>query len=56
MQPVRDAMSEEFDDEDPKSPRLVAVAKKRTNAMEAREAVPWSQLRKDDDRDRHRHV
>lgn len=56
MQPVLDAMSEEFDDEDPKSPRPVTFAKKRTNSMEAREALPWSQLRKDDDRDRHRHV
>jgi hypothetical protein len=33
----------------------VKVPKKGTNAVEAAEGLPWL-LRKDDDRDRHRHV
>ncbi len=55
MQFIVTVMREE-DEQDPKSPRPVTVAKKRTNPMEAGEAVPWSHLRKDDDRDRHRHI
>lgn len=41
------------DEEDPKKPQPVWVAKKRSNPAEASEAVP---CRKDDERDHHRHV
>jgi hypothetical protein len=43
------------DEDDPKKPRPVQVPKKGTNAVEASEGVPWL-LRKDGDRDHHRHV
>ena len=43
------------DEQDPKKPRPVAVAK-RINAPEAAESLPWSELRKDHHRDHHRHV
>jgi hypothetical protein len=43
------------DEDDPKSPRPVHVARKGTNAVEAVEGAPWL-VRKDNDRDRHRHV
>jgi hypothetical protein len=50
-------MREEFDEQDPKSPRPVEIPKKKgTNPLEAREGSPWRHLRKDDERDRHRHV
>jgi hypothetical protein len=41
------------DEDDPKKPQPVWLVKKRSNPTEAAEAVP---IRKDDDRDRHRHV
>jgi hypothetical protein len=43
------------DEEDPKKPQPIAVAKKGINAPEADEATPWL-VRKDHDRDRHRHL
>jgi len=43
----------DYDEEDPKKPRPVWTLKKRSNPSEAAEAVP---VRKDDERDRHRHV
>jgi hypothetical protein len=43
------------DEDDPKKPRPVQVPKKGTNGVEAAEGAPWL-LRKDGDRDRHRHV
>ena len=43
------------DEDDRKKPRPVKVPKKGTNAVEASEGAPWL-LRKDDDRDHHRHV
>ena len=43
------------DEEDPKKPQPIAVTKKRTNALESAEGGSRP-LRKDDDRDRHRHV
>jgi hypothetical protein len=43
----------DHDEEDPKKPQPVRVAKKRSNPSEASDAVP---CRKDDQRDRHRHV
>jgi hypothetical protein len=43
------------DEEDPKRPLPIAVPKKGTNAPEAAEGCPWL-IRKDDHRDRHRHV
>ena len=47
----------DYDDEgDPKSPRPVTTRRKGTNQAEAAEAFPWRHLRKDEDRDRHRHV
>jgi hypothetical protein len=46
----------DYDEEDPKKPQPVRVQKKRTNTPEAAEATPWRLLRKDHDRDRHRHV
>ena len=55
MQPVRIAMRE-YDEEDPKNPRPITTQKKRTNPLEASEALPWSHIRKDDERDRHRHL
>jgi len=55
MHRVEVAMRED-DEEDPKSPRPVSMPKKGTNLLEAREGLPWWRLRKDDDRDRHRHV
>ena len=44
------------EDEDPKRPRPVRVLKKGTNPAEAAESQPWYHLRKDSERDRHRHV
>jgi hypothetical protein len=46
----------DHDEEDPKKPQPVRVPGKGINAAEAAEAAPWLPLRKDDDRDRHRHV
>ena len=46
-------MREEFDD-DPKKPHPVRISKKGLGSAEAREARP--PLRKDADRDHHRHV
>ncbi|HEU0034210.1 MAG TPA: hypothetical protein VFQ53_26460 [Kofleriaceae bacterium] len=46
----------DYDEEDPKKPQPVRSPKKGTNAPEAAEAFPWRHLRKDDERDRHRHV
>ena len=43
------------DEEDPRRPQPISVAKKGTNALEATEGTPWL-IRKDHDRDRHRHV
>jgi hypothetical protein len=43
----------DHDEEDPKKPHPVWSLKKRANPAEASEAVP---IRKDHDRDRHRHV
>jgi hypothetical protein len=40
---------------DPKKPRPLASPKKGTNTVEAAEGAPWL-IRKDDDRERHRHV
>lgn len=45
----------EFDEHDPKAPRPVATPKKHSNPSEAAEHQPW-RVRKDEDRDRHRHV
>lgn len=55
MQSMRKAMRE-YDEQDPKNPRPITTQKKRTNPMEASEALPWSHIRKDDERDRHRHI
>lgn len=44
----------EHDEDDPKRPRPVRNHKKRSNAAESAESR--GPLRKDDDRDRHRHV
>ena len=49
-------MRESDDEEDFKSPRPVVTPRKGTNSLEAKEGAPWRHLRKDDDRDRHRHV
>lgn len=47
----------EYDEEDPKTPRQTTTQKeKKTNPLEASEAQPWSHIRKDDERDRHRHI
>lgn len=43
----------DYDEEDPKRPHPVWIPTKRSNQTEAAEAVP---VRKDDERDRHRHV
>jgi hypothetical protein len=43
------------DEDDPKKPQPIAVTKKGTNGVEAAEANSWL-VRKDSDRDRHRHV
>jgi hypothetical protein len=43
----------EYEEEDPKKPQPVWIAKKRSNSSELSEAVP---CRKGDDRDHHRHV
>ena len=40
------------DEPDPKQPRPVRGSNKPTDARE----TPWRLVRKDDDRDRHRHV
>lgn len=47
------AAMREYDDEDPREPQSVWIARKPSNPAEAFEAVP---CRKDDERDRHRHV
>lgn len=44
----------EYEQEDPKKPQPVWVAKKRSNPAEAAEARPCR--KKDDDRDHHHHV
>jgi hypothetical protein len=44
------------DEEDPKRPRPVTRPKKDITGLEASEAMPWSHVRKDNERDRHRHV
>lgn len=44
------------DEQDPKQPRPIIVQKKGSNAAEAAEGLPWRHLRKDEERDRHRHV
>jgi hypothetical protein len=46
----------DYDEEDPKKPQPVRRAAKGTNEPESAEAFPWRLTRKDDDRDRHRHV
>jgi len=46
----------DYDEQDPKKPRPVTVAKKSTNAPERAEAAPWRMTRHDIDADRHRHV
>jgi hypothetical protein len=46
----------DYDEDDPKKPQPVRVPKKGTNEAEAAESAPWLRLRKDDERDRHRHV
>ena len=43
----------DHDEEDPKAPHPVWILKKRSHPAETREAIP---IRKDDDRDHHRHV
>lgn len=43
----------DYDEEDPKKPQPVRILKKGSNSTEASEAVP---CRKDDERNRHRHV
>jgi hypothetical protein len=43
----------DHDEEDPKTPHPVWILKKRSNPSEAAEAIP---IRKDDERDHHRHV
>ena len=43
----------DHDEDDPKRPHPVRITTKRSNSTEAAEAVP---VRKDDERDRHRHV
>lgn len=43
----------DYDEEDPKKPQPVRITKKRSNSEESSEAVL---CRKDDARDRHRHV
>jgi hypothetical protein len=44
------------DEEDPKRPRPTKLVKKGPTSAEASEAMPWSHVRKDHERDRHRHV
>ena len=44
------------DEADPKTPRPVWIPRKGSNELEAAEAQPWRPIRKDTDRDRHRHV
>jgi hypothetical protein len=47
----------EEDEDDPKKPRPVRDdRRRRTTSVEAAEAEPWQHLRKDHDRDHHRHV
>jgi hypothetical protein len=46
----------DYSEEDPKKPQPVHVPKKGSNGLEAAEAAPWRAIRKDLDRDRHRHV
>ena len=46
-------MRDYHDDVDPKAPHPMGRLKKRSNPSEASEAIP---IRKDDERDRHRHV
>jgi hypothetical protein len=43
----------DYHEEDPKRPHPVWITKKQSSPAEASEAVP---IRKDNDRDRHRHV
>ena len=43
----------DYDEQDPKAPHPVSIMKKRSNPTEATEAVP---IRKDAERDHHRHV
>jgi len=52
---IENAMRD-YDEEDPKKPRPVSLAKKGCNTWEAAEAYPWRMTRQDIDADRHRHV
>jgi len=45
----------DYDEEDPRKPYPVRPFRKPVGAAEAVE-TPWRLVRKDDDRDRHRHV
>jgi hypothetical protein len=44
------------DHDDPKKPQPNRGTHKGTNASEAAESPGWRPVRKDDDRDHHRHV
>jgi len=44
------------DEQDPKKPRPVRIPRKGIGTPESAEAAPWRPLRKDLDRDHHRHV
>jgi hypothetical protein len=46
----------DYDEEDPKKLQPVRTPKKGSNSFEATEADPWRTIRKDIDRDRHRHL
>jgi len=46
----------DYEEDDPKKPQPVRDSKKATNHAEAAEAGRWRLIRKDDDRDHHRHV
>jgi hypothetical protein len=45
----------DYDEEGPRKPQPVRILKKASNPDEAAE-IPWRHTRKDDDRDRRRHV
>jgi hypothetical protein len=52
-----DAVKTRNEDEDPGKPRPVRTDRRRpTTSVEAEESEPWLHLRKDNERDRHRHV
>jgi hypothetical protein len=57
MQLAADVRAYNEDEQDPGKPRPVQnERRRRTTSIESADIDPWSRVRKDNDRDHHRHV